>query len=344
MDLRPIGVVRSTVAEPGDMPFEGVPARIEIAPEFSAGLKGIEDGTHVVVIAWLDRANRDVLQIAKTRFTSGEPRGVFSLRSQNRPNPLGLTNSKLQRVEGNVIYLERLDFVDGTPIVDLKRYSPSWDCVFSARSSRDLQVLGDTDSRTVLDGMMVEAGNFHGDQCVGVALGARIMYHAMKEWGIGQKDPEVVVHMGEDGCITDALQGLTGATLGNGRMKVPSGRAYWLAYAKAKVLAYHPKELPEETTVEDILQADIDDLFSIRADVYKGGEGPHGGRPAKMAPPEERRKLLLGRVREEAAEGRLACAVAHRLADELGVTVPDVGWAADAEKIRITKCQLGCFR
>ncbi len=344
MDLCPIGVVRSPVTDPGDMPFEGVPARIELYPEFVEGLRGIDAGTHVIVIAWLDRANRDVLQVAKTRTGSSEPRGVFGLRSSHRPNPLGLTTSRLLRVEGNSLFVERLDFVDGTPVADLKRYSPSWDCVFSARSSRDLTLPAGSDARAILDGLMVEAANFHGEQCAGVALGVRIMYHAMREWQIPQKDPSVVVHMGDDGCIADALQGLTGATLGNDRMKVPRGRAFRLGYAKEKVLAYQPKDLPENVTVEEILAADIEDLFAIRSDIYQGGEGPHGGKAPKVAPPEERRNLLLERVREATVEGRLACAVAHRLADELGVSVPDVGWAADTDKIRITKCQLGCFR
>lgn len=344
MELRPIGTVHSSVTATEEMPFEGVPATIEVSPEYRDGLKDIDAGSHIIVIAWLDRAKRDVLQVGKTRTHSGEMRGVFGLRSSHRPNPLGLMTCKLSRVEGDRLFVERLDFVDGTPIVDIKRYSPSWDCVFSARSSRDLRFPDDSDVRPIFDGMMVEAGNLHGDQCVGVALGVRIMYHAMKEWQIPQKDPNVVVHMGGDGCVADALQALTGATLGNGRMKVPSGRAFRLAYSKQKVLAYHPKDLPEDIGVEDVLGADIEDLFAIRADVYEGGEGPHGGRPVKTAPPEERRALLLRNVRESSVEGRLSCAVAHRLADELGVSVPDVGWAADSEKIRITKCQLGCFR
>jgi hypothetical protein len=251
---------------------------------------------------------------------------------------------KLQRIEGLSLFVEGLDFVDGTEIVDIKRYSPSWDCVFSARSSRDLRAMEAGDTRPVLDGMFAEATKFHGEGCLGVALGVRLVHHAMAEWGIAQKDSNVVVHMGDDGCIADALQALTGATLGNGRMKVPNGRAFRLGYAKQKVLAYHPKDIPEDISVEQVMNVDIEDLFAVRADVYEGGQGPHGGRPAKMAPPEERQKLVLGRVREAAVDGRLACAVAHRIADELGVSVPDVGWAADSEKIRITKCQLGCFR
>ena len=344
MDVEPIGIVHSSVSIPEEMPFEGVPAWIELYPGFEAGLEGITDGSHIQVIGWLHLAGRDALQITQTRHSSDRPRGVFGLRSSQRPNPLSLTTCKLERVDGPRVYVERLDLVDGTPIVDLKRYSPSWDCIFSARSSRDLRFLDKADRRAVFDSMMVEAVNFHGEVCVGVALGVRLLYHAMAEWQMAQKDPELVVHLGEGGCISDALQGLTGATLGNGRLKVPSGRAFRLAHGKQKVLSYHPKELPPEATVEQVLAAEIDDLFAIRADVYTEGSGPHGGRPPKRAPSPEKQALLLERVSQALVDGRLPCAVAHRLAEELGVSVPDIGWAADAGKIRITKCQLGCFK
>ena len=77
MEIRPIGVVHSSVANPEEMPFEGVPARLELFPEFENGLKSIEDGTHIVVIGWLDRANREMLQVAKTR--TGGPSSTLKL-------------------------------------------------------------------------------------------------------------------------------------------------------------------------------------------------------------------------------------------------------------------------
>ncbi len=344
MDIEPIGVVHSSVLNPQEMPFEGVPAWIELLPQFEAGLEGITEGTHIQVIGWLHLAGRDALQITHTRRAPGRARGVFGLRSSHRPNPLSLTTCRLERVEGSKLHLERLDLVDGTPIVDIKRYSPSWDCVFSARSSRDLRFPDSADRRPVFDSMMVEAANFHGEACVGVAMGVRILYHAMAEWEMAQKDPKLVVHLGEDGCVADAIQGLTGATFGNHRLKVPQGRAFRLTYANQKVLAYHPKELPAAVSVEDVLNAGIDELFSIRSDVYAEGNGPHGGRPAKRVPSPEKQQLLLERVNQVLVDGKLPCAVAHLLAEELGVSVPDVGWAADAGKIRITKCQLGCFK
>ena len=344
MDLQPIGVVRSSVSEPEAMPFEGVPARVELFPQFADGLVGIAEGTHLQVLGWLHLAGRDVLTISRTRSGHGSPRGVFALRSSHRPNPLSLTTCRLEKVEGLTLYVERLDLVDGTPIVDIKRYSPSWDCVFSARSSRDLRVPRADDRQAVLDALMVEAANFHGERCPGAALGVRLMHHAMAEWRMAQKDPGLVVHMGDDGCIADALQGLTGATLGNGRMKVPSGRAFRLSYDRNKVMAFLPSEAARGMSVEEVLEADVEKLFSIRRDVHQGGDGGHGSKAARSAPAPEKQALLLDAVQSALVDGTLPCAVAHVLAERLGVGVPDVGWAADAAKVRITRCQLGCFR
>lgn len=345
MELQPIGVVRSSVVDPDQMPFEGVPARLEIYPQFEKGLEGVGGSTHLIVIGWFHQANRETLQVVQSRHGPLEkPQGVFALRAPSRPNPLGLLVCKLEKVEGLSLYVEKLDFVDGTPVVDVKPYSPSWDCIFAARSSRELRFAGQGNPRATLDRMVVEAANFHGETCLGVALGVRLMHHAIVEWKIAQKDPKVVVHMGDNGCIADALQALTGATLGDGRMKVPSGRAFRLAYGGEKVLAYQPKELPPGFGVEEVLDAEMDDLFAIRGDVYAEGGGPHGGRPPKRLPSEERRQMLLERVQQSLVDGRLPCAVAHRLAQELGVSVSDVGWAADESKVRITRCQLGCFK
>ena len=344
MNIRTIGTVHCSVTDPDEMPYEGVPARVEVLPEFEAGLAGIGGGTHIIVVGWLDKANRDVLQVARTRLGSQQPRGVFGLRSSHRPNPLSITTCRLERVAGLNLYVERLDLIDGTPVVDIKRYSPSWDCVFSARSSRDLSFAEKADRRQILDGMMVEAYNFHGEQCVGLALGVRMMHHAMVEWRIAQKDPKLVLHMGDNGCVADALPALSGASLGNGRMKVPGGRTFRLSHDNKNVLAFHINELPPTFGVEDVLNADAEALFSIRADRYAEGSAPHGGRPAKQPPAEEKQQLLIEGVQRMAVNGALPCAVAHRLAEELGVSIPDVGWAADAAKVRITKCQLGCFK
>ena len=132
----PIGRVVSSVGEGDAMPIDGVSASIEVFPEYEAGLAGIESNTHLIILGWFHRADRQSLTLSRH---GGRGRGVFGVRSPGRPNPIGLTSARVLGVEGRVVRLDRLDMIDGTPIVDIKRYSPGWDSIFSARTSRDTE-------------------------------------------------------------------------------------------------------------------------------------------------------------------------------------------------------------
>ena len=233
--LLSIGTVRSTAGDPSAMPIDGVPASIEVGAEYAEGLASIESNSHIYVLGWLHEAPRKLL-------ASDPPRGVFGLRSAARPNPIGLSAARLLKVEGNVLHLDRLDMVDGTPVLDIKRYSPGWDSIFSARTSRDLGFPADRDPQQVMRDMLVEAANFHAERCVGAALGVRMMYEAMRFWQIGAKDPSLRLWLGEDGCVTDALAGLSAITPGSGRLKLPGGRIYRIA-RNLHSLAFKPQVL-----------------------------------------------------------------------------------------------------
>jgi tRNA-Thr(GGU) m(6)t(6)A37 methyltransferase TsaA len=225
--LQPVGYVRSPIADPAQMPIAGVPATVEILPEFAPALEGIEANTHLWVLAWLDRAER-VLQTAGRRALPGAPpRGVFGLRSSVRPNPIGLTAARLLRRDGRRLELDRLDFVDGTPVLDLKRYSPGWDCIFSARTDRERRPpraeLSEL-AQEELEDLILTVERFHGEQCAGGILAARLVMEACRAWEIGPRDEELLVNAGPDGCLTDGLQAITGATLGRGRLRIaPDG-------------------------------------------------------------------------------------------------------------------------
>ena len=213
--VTPIGRVVSPVGEGDEMPIDGVPASIEVFPEYEAGLAGIESNTHLIILGWFHKADRSGLTLSRH---GGRGRGVFGMRSPGRPNPIGLTSARVLAVEGRVVRLDRLDMIDGTPIVDIKRYSPGWDSIFSARTSRDTEHPGDRNRASFLRDILFEAENFHGERCVGAALGARMIDHAIHHWGIAKKELGLRVAWGPDGCINDALQAITGATSGNGRL------------------------------------------------------------------------------------------------------------------------------
>jgi len=337
MELKPIGIVHSTVKETGDMPHDGVGAQVEVYPEYADGLLRIEGNSHIILIGFFHRADRDLLRV--DRFPAGgRERGVFGTRSSSRPNPLGLSPARLLRREGNVLHLEELDFIDGTPVLDIKRYSPGWDCIFSARSSRDLSTLPDRDHKHLAEDMMTEAANFHGERCPGIALAVRIMVHAMETWQIPQKEPGLVLSVGSDGCIADGLQAISGATLGSGRLKVPGGRTYRLIY-QDKAMSFYPNEV-DGLSVDDALKADLEDLFALRdyAPTHAAYVAEKAASTRSVGPD------LIERVNESLAQGRLPCAVAFRIAEEMGVPVSHVGRAADLARAKIALCQLGCFR
>ena len=89
-------------------------------PELIEGLDGIETGDEIIVLTWFDRAQREVLRVHPRGDLSRSPQGVFSTRSPDRPNPIGLHRVEVTEIDGNRLRVRRLEALDGTPILDLK--------------------------------------------------------------------------------------------------------------------------------------------------------------------------------------------------------------------------------
>jgi tRNA-Thr(GGU) m(6)t(6)A37 methyltransferase TsaA len=125
MDLRPIGYVRSALTARDDAPRQAYmgapPALLEIEPAFTAGLHLISAGQELIVLTWLDRADRAVLQVYPMDDESLPLTGVFATRSSDRPNPIGLHRVRVIGFESPTsLRVGALEALDGTPIVDLK--------------------------------------------------------------------------------------------------------------------------------------------------------------------------------------------------------------------------------
>jgi tRNA-Thr(GGU) m(6)t(6)A37 methyltransferase TsaA len=122
--IRPIGWVESTLSDRDQAPLqgdEGAPdAWLVFDREVSAGLRDLRAGTEVIVLTWLDRARRDVLAVHPRGDTARPLTGVFSTRSPDRPNPVGLHRVAIVSVEGTRIRVRNLEALDRTPIVDVK--------------------------------------------------------------------------------------------------------------------------------------------------------------------------------------------------------------------------------
>lgn len=121
--------IAATPKNPAKAREVGVRSHIEIAPQFRAGLEGLDRYSHIIVLCWLDRSRRDLIQL--TRPTDPTPKGVFALRAPVRPNPISLSTVRLIGIDlaKGTIDVEALDLVDGTPVIDIKPYRPRVDAI-----------------------------------------------------------------------------------------------------------------------------------------------------------------------------------------------------------------------
>jgi tRNA-Thr(GGU) m(6)t(6)A37 methyltransferase TsaA len=123
--VRPIGVVRSTLRDLDDAPnqaFEGAPeAVLEIDPAFADALHRVEPGDELIVLTWLNLADRGVLQVHPRDDENIPLTGVFRTRSSHRPNPIGVHRVTVTAREGaTTLRVGALEAIDETPIIDLK--------------------------------------------------------------------------------------------------------------------------------------------------------------------------------------------------------------------------------
>ena len=114
IELHPIGVVKDNLHN-----YQ----RIEIHEDFLEALKGIENFKYFWIVFWLHKVSREdrkTLQVHPMGNFSVPKRGVFTTRSQRRPNPIGLTRVEFLKKEGNIIFVRGLDALEGSPILDIK--------------------------------------------------------------------------------------------------------------------------------------------------------------------------------------------------------------------------------
>ena len=125
--LKPVGYVRSVLSRREDAPRqgdEGAPdAWIDIDPAYADSAAELRPGDSLVLLTWFHQGRRDIQKVHPRNIPGRPLTGVFSTRSPDRPNPIGLHGVTLLEVDGLRLHVEPLEAIDGTPIVDIK---PVW--------------------------------------------------------------------------------------------------------------------------------------------------------------------------------------------------------------------------
>lgn len=126
----PIGVIHSPFKDIKGMPIQpkgakGIAGTIEIKPEYADGLKDIEGFSHIILIYHFHLSRGYSLKVKP--FLDDNLHGVFATRAPKRPNPIGISVVRLRKIAGNILHIEDVDIVDGTPLLDIKPYVPEFD-------------------------------------------------------------------------------------------------------------------------------------------------------------------------------------------------------------------------
>jgi tRNA-Thr(GGU) m(6)t(6)A37 methyltransferase TsaA len=130
MELTPIGIIHTPFTKPNGMPIQpagavGVKGTVEVFEEYRAGLKDLDGFSHIILLYIFHRSQGFQLEVVP--FMDTQPHGLFATRAPKRPNPIGLSTVQLDRIENGNLYVQNIDILDGTPLLDIKPYVPEFD-------------------------------------------------------------------------------------------------------------------------------------------------------------------------------------------------------------------------
>ncbi len=130
MNFKPIGIVHSPFKEARGTPIQpkaakGIGGTVEVFREFTDGLADLDGFSHIILICHFHLAQNPKLKVIP--YMDDQERGVFATRAPSRPNPIGISVVRLNRIENNILHIQDVDIVDGTPLLDIKPYVPEFD-------------------------------------------------------------------------------------------------------------------------------------------------------------------------------------------------------------------------
>jgi hypothetical protein len=163
-------------------------------------------------------------------------------------------------VEGSLLYVEPLDLIDGSPIVDIKPYSSGWDCIFWARDVHSAFITRHMAQADVLAELLREAYNFHGEKCSAIAVAAKIAYDIANTLGESMRDISLRLPRNVNPHVADGLIGISKATIGNARLTFFEDPDI-LVFTATQSIRYRVFDVPS-LDAHRVLKLSSDELFA----------------------------------------------------------------------------------
>ena len=137
INIKPIGTIFTPHTTIKNMPIQPLAARgikgyIKLLPEYTEGLKDLEGFSHITLIYHFHKING--YELVVTPFMDTEKRGIFACKAPKRPNAIGISTVKLISIKENVLYIEQVDMLDETPLIDIKPFYPRYDNRLNAKT------------------------------------------------------------------------------------------------------------------------------------------------------------------------------------------------------------------
>lgn len=130
IDYKAIGIIRSQFTEPKGTPIQSIASignegLVELFPEYSEGLEDLECFSHIILIYHFHLSKKFSLKVKP--FMDNNKHGIFAIRGPSRPNPIGISIVRLSKIENNLLYINDVDIIDGTPLLDIKPFVQEFD-------------------------------------------------------------------------------------------------------------------------------------------------------------------------------------------------------------------------
>ena len=127
---KPIGIIETPYEDPGNMPIqpigaEGIKGKVILNNEYTKGLKDLDGFSHIILVYHFHKSKK--VSLLARPFLEETKRGIFATRGPGRPNKIGISVVKLEKIQGNELHISNVDMLNGTPLLDIKPYVVKFD-------------------------------------------------------------------------------------------------------------------------------------------------------------------------------------------------------------------------